>query len=173
MQIVQEIRLIRPSLRSLWMWACSTSYENWQDQLCPISIAIVQVFVPTKWAYLSSHQEKIQKLFKQAILPCHILAHMMHPKYMGIDLSTSGRGFRFTGRDPNFFPAAIAFQRHYFHLQPGWSSQWPGRRSWTNVQFSLLDLWSWWLLYIVLVPPLHLWRVFSSFVLKCWGDIMN
>jgi len=62
---------------------------------------------------LAPYRETVQKRFKQAILPCHFVAHMMHPKYLGDGLTmdqVETAKMWLVGRDPTFLPAAIAFQ---------------------------------------------------------------
>ncbi len=75
------------------------------------------------------------------------------------------------GENPKTFQIGYSF-----HLQPRWWSQWLGGRLWTNVQLSLLDLWRWWLLSIVLAPPLHFWRECSAILelsIPRWGIILE
>ena len=62
---------------------------------------------------LQPHISAVEKRFKAAILPQHMLAYMMHPRYQGehltLDLVEVAKNW-LVSRNPSFLPTAIAFQ---------------------------------------------------------------
>ena len=62
---------------------------------------------------LAPYQDKVQKRFGDAILPCHLVAYMLHPKYAGEHLSPAqievAKGW-LVERNESFIVPAISFQ---------------------------------------------------------------
>lgn len=62
---------------------------------------------------LAPHRDAVRKRRDQAILPCHIVAYMLHPKYMGLGMdlqhAETARVW-LAERNPEFLAAAISFQ---------------------------------------------------------------
>ena len=62
---------------------------------------------------LTPYKAKVQKRFDDAILPCHLAAYMLHPKYAGENLSTAqievAKGWLIE-RNESFLVPAISFQ---------------------------------------------------------------
>ena len=70
---------------------------------------------------LQDHRDKVQKRFDFVIKPCHLVAYMFHPKYLG-----DGRTLEqietvkewLICKDEAFLPAATAFQTEVILFQP-------------------------------------------------------
>lgn len=61
---------------------------------------------------LDPHKATVQKRYKQAILPCHLAAYKLHPKYQGERLSPEqdeAVNMWLSDRDPTYVAAAISF----------------------------------------------------------------
>ena len=62
---------------------------------------------------LQDHRDKVQKRFDFVIKPCHLVAYMFHPKYLGAGLTLKQIETVkewLICKDEAFLPAAIAFQ---------------------------------------------------------------
>ena len=61
---------------------------------------------------LEPHHSKVLKRFNEAILPCHLVAYLLHPTYRGSRLTQEQREVAYqwlTAKDPEYLSAAIAF----------------------------------------------------------------
>ena len=74
---------------------------------------------------LQDHHDKVQKRFDFVIKPCHLVAYMFHPKYLGAGLTLeqieSVKEWLIC-KDGAFLPAAIAFQAESFFTARGRAS---------------------------------------------------
>ena len=85
---------------------CKKCLNNLADA-CDVMLRLLEV------PELQPHQDHLKHRFQQAIYPCHLVAHLMHPKYSGHLLTqeqVEEAKSWLIAKNPEFLPTAIAFQ---------------------------------------------------------------